>query len=141
MCPTYHKLEFMLCNILEALESGGFFVFSTPDFDSPLCESFDFYAIFPPFHYLVFGQRWLQNYFAAFGKLEVFDVRHCSDFMDDALNWYDYGSKTCPSTSSRGTAQLMRAVFESDGDRRIRDRLNAVGMGAEIVMTLRKPIE
>ena len=134
----YHKLSFMLHNIWEALEPGGFFVFSTPDFDSPLCKSFDFYAICPPFHYLVFGERWLRNYFAASEHFEVFDVRHCSDFLDDALNWFEYGSKTCPSMAMRGTAQLLHAVFCQDGDKQIRNRLTASGMGTEIVMTLRK---
>lgn len=134
----YHKILFMLRNIWEALAPGGFFVFSTPDFDSPLCKSFDFYAISPPFHYLVFGQRWLRNYFSSSGNFEIFDVRHCSDFLDDALNWYGYGGKTCPSMAMRATAQLLRAVFEQDGDKQIRNRLTASGMGTEIVMTLRK---
>lgn len=48
------------------------------------------------FHYLVFGQRWLRNYFAATGEFEVFDVRNCSDFLDDELNWSGYGKKLVP---------------------------------------------
>lgn len=134
----YHKLLFVLENIWEALAPGGYFVFSTPDFDSPLCKSFDFYALCPPFHYLVFGERWLRNYFANSKRFEVFDVKHCSDFLDDALNWYGYGSKTCPSMAMRGTADLLRAVFEMDADKSIRNRLVADGMGTEIIMTLRK---
>jgi hypothetical protein len=134
----YHKLSFMLRNIWEALEPGGFFLFSTPDFDTPLCKSFDFYAICPPFHYLVFGQRWLRNYFASSGEFEIFDVRHCSDFFDDALNWYAYGSKTCPSMAMQGTAQVLHAIFEQDSDKRLRNRLTVAGIGSEIVMTLRK---
>lgn len=134
----YHKLKFVLENIWEALVPGGYFVFSTPDFDSPVCKSFDFYALGAPFHYLVFGQRWLRNYFAPSKDFEIFDVRHCSDFLDDALNWYGYGSKTCPSMAMRDTAELLRAVFEQDADKQIRNRLTASGMGTEIVMTLRK---
>lgn len=134
----YHKLSFILHNIWEALAPSGFFLFSTPDFDSPLCKSFDFYAICPPFHYLVFGERWLRNYFDVSGEFEVFDVRHCSDFLDDALNWYSYGSKTCPSMAMRGTAQLLHAIFAQDDKNQTRNRLTAAGLGSEIVMTLRK---
>jgi SAM-dependent methyltransferase len=134
----YQKLQFMLDNIWEALVPGGYFVFSTPDFDSPVCKSFDFYALCPPFHYLVFGERWLRNYFADSKQFEVYDIKHCSDFLDDALNWYDYGSKTCPSMAMRGTADLLRAVFKIDADSSIRNRLAAEGMGTEIIMTLRK---
>lgn len=134
----YHKLQFVIGNVWEALAPGGYFVFSTPDFDSPVCKSFDFYALCPPFHYLVFGERWLRNYFAHSTQFEVSDVKHCSDFLDDALNWYGYGSKTCPSMAMRGTAELLHAVFKMDADKKIRNRLAADGMGTEIIMTLRK---
>jgi SAM-dependent methyltransferase len=134
----YHKLKFIFKNIWEALAPGGFFVFSTPDFDSPVCKSFDFYAICPPFHYLVFGESWLRRYFDSSADFEVFDIKHCSDFLDDALNWYGYGAKTSPSMALRGTAQLLKAIFECDKDNRLKNSLTAVGMGTEIIMTLRK---
>lgn len=134
----YHRLSFVLQNIWRALTPGGFFVFSTPDFDSPLCKSFDFYALCPPFHYLVFGEKWLRRYFSEARDFAVFDVKHCSDFLDDALNWYDYGSKTCPSMALRNTSVVLKSIFEQDTDRRIRKALAAAGMGTEIVMTLRK---
>ncbi|MBM4229831.1 MAG: class I SAM-dependent methyltransferase [Gammaproteobacteria bacterium] len=134
----YHKLRFVFENIAAALAPGGYFVFSTPDFDSPVCKSFDFYALCPPFHYLVFGERWLRNYFLDSKHFEIFDVKHCSDFLDDALNWYGYGGKTCPSMAIRSTADLLRAVFEMDVDKKIRNRLAADGFGTEIIMTLRK---
>ena len=134
----YEKLSFTLHNIWKALTPGGFFVLSTPDFDSPLCKSFDFYAVSPPFHYLVFSQRWLRNYFLGFQGFKIFDERHCSDFLDDALNWYRYGAKTCPSEAMRGTSELLHAIFEQDNNKEIRNRLLASGMGTEIVMTLQK---
>ena len=134
----YHKLQIVLENICEALAPNGYFVFSSPNFDSPVCKSFDFYALCPPFHYLVFGERWLRNYFADSEHFEVFDVKHCSDFLDDALNWYEYGAKTCPTMAMRGTVELLRAVFEMDADKSIRNRLAADGMGTEIIITLRK---
>jgi SAM-dependent methyltransferase len=134
----YHKLSFVLQSIHDALAPGGFFVFSTPDFDSPLCKSFDFYALCPPFHYLVFGERWLRRYFTESLLFDVYNVKHCSDFLDDAFNWYGYGSKTCPTMAMRGTAELLRAVFAMDTDKSIRNRLIDAGMGTEIIMTLKK---
>jgi SAM-dependent methyltransferase len=138
---TYDKLEYVLQNIYDALVPGGFFVFSTPDFDSPACKSFDFYALCPPFHYLVFSERWLRRYFADSKQFDVFDVKHCSDFLDDALNWYSYGAKTSPSMAIRSTAQLLHAIFEMDADYQIRKRLSAAGMGTEIIMTLKKRVK
>lgn len=134
----FHKLSFVLQNIWRALTPGGFFIFSTPDYDSPLCKSFDFYALCPPFHYMVYGEKWLKKYFADSREFEIFDVKHCSDFLDDALNWYSYGSKTCPSMALRNTSTVLQSIFELDSDQRIRNRLAAAGIGTEIVMALRK---
>jgi 2-polyprenyl-3-methyl-5-hydroxy-6-metoxy-1,4-benzoquinol methylase len=134
----FHRLGFVLDNIARALRPGGFFAFSTPDFDSPLCKSFDFYALCPPFHYTVLGERWLRSYFAESADFEIFDVRHGSDFLDDALNWYSYGTRTCPSMAIRNTASVLRSVFELDPDRTIRDQLSRNGIGTEVIMTLRR---
>lgn len=135
----YHKLEFILNNIWKALKPGGFFIFSTPDFDSPLCKSFDFYALCPPFHYLVFGEKWLRSYFENMNQFDIYDIKHCSDFLDDALNWYSYGEVTCPSMAIRGTSTLLRRIFELDSDGNLRKALSGSGIGTEVVMTLRKP--
>jgi 2-polyprenyl-3-methyl-5-hydroxy-6-metoxy-1,4-benzoquinol methylase len=84
----YEKLEMTLKNIYDALPHGGIFMFSTPDFDSPLCKSNDFFAICPPFHYLVFSKSWLEVYFED-SEWEIHSIRYCSDFLDDADMWYD----------------------------------------------------
>jgi 2-polyprenyl-3-methyl-5-hydroxy-6-metoxy-1,4-benzoquinol methylase len=136
----FEKLDFVLSNIARALLPGGFFAFSTPDFDSPLCKSYDFFALCPPFHYTVFGERWLRSYFANSTEFEMFDVRHGSDFLDDALNWYAYGSRTCPSVALRNTSMVLREVFELDEDRAIRAELARAGIGTEIIMTMRKKV-
>jgi hypothetical protein len=136
----YHLLSYTLTNIWEALEPGGFFIFSTPDFDSPLCKSFDFYALCPPFHYLVFGKKWLTKYFLESNQFEIFDTRHCSDFLDDAINWYEYGAKTCPSMATRATSEVLQQIFKLDKDNSLKEKLTRSGLGTEIIMTLRKRI-
>ena len=136
----YHKLQYSLKNIWNALRPGGFFKFSTPDFDSPLCKSFDFYALCPPFHYLVFGERWLTDYFSNSNDFEIFDIKHCSDFLDDAINWYGYGSSTCPSMAMRSTSSVLHSIFELDTDNNLKNNLASQGIGTEIIMTLRKPL-
>ena len=134
----FNELAHVLQNVWRALTPGGFFIFSTPDFDSPLCKSFDFYALCPPFHYVVYGEKWLKNYFADSSEFEIFDVKHCSDFLDDALNWYSYGSKTCPSMALRNTSAVLKSIFELDTNRLVRNKLAEAGIGTEIVLTLRK---
>ena len=134
----FHKLSYVLNNIWRALKPGGFFILSTPDFDSPLCKSFDFYATCPPFHYMAYGEKWLKNYFSNSNDFQIFDTKHCSDFLDDALNWYAYGASTCPSMALRSTSILLKNIFELDTDNSLKNKLLGNGLGTEIVMTLRK---
>ena len=134
----YHMIAPVLDNIYRALAPGGFFVFSTPDFDPPLCRSFDFFGVCPPFHYLVFGERWLRCYFEGLSQWEYLQPRSCSDFLDDSLMWYDYGSKTCPSFQMRATSSVLRAVFDTDESGDLRRALMRQGIGTEIIVTLRK---
>lgn len=134
----FHRLGGVLDNIHRALSPGGFFVFSTPDFDSPVCRSMDFFAACPPFHFLVFGEQWLRRYFTQSGKWQYLPPRACSDFLDDALMWYDYGAKTSPSFQLRATAELLLAIFEQDPQNDLRRALLKKGLGTEVIVTLRK---
>jgi SAM-dependent methyltransferase len=135
----YANLAAFLRNVHEGLRPGGYFVFSTPDFDSPLCRSFDFFAVCPPFHYLVFGQEWLRRYFEAQPQWVYCAPRYCSDFLDDAVNWAGYGSQTCPSLQTRATANVLGSIFGRDHDRATRKALVEAGIGTEVIVTLRKP--
>jgi 2-polyprenyl-3-methyl-5-hydroxy-6-metoxy-1,4-benzoquinol methylase len=134
----FHKFSFVMDNIWRALKPGGFFVFSTPDFDSPLCRSLDFYSMGLPFHYTVLGQKWLTSYFQTRHEFEIFDIKHCSDFLDDALNWYTYAEKTSSTMALRGTYSLLKEIFKYDNDERLKRSLTKNGIGTEIIVTLRK---
>ena len=134
----YEKLDFVFKNIFQALKPGGFFTFSTPNFDSPLCKSFDFFAIAPPFHYLVFGEKWLKNYFSSIEGIEIFDVRHCSDLLEDKSNWLKYAKETAPSTAMIGIIEVLEKIFEIDKNNCFDRKLIEDGFGTEIIITLRK---
>lgn len=134
----YHLFATALENIHRALSLGGFFVFSTPDFDSPLCRSFDFFGLCPPFHYLVFSESWLGSYFKDSNEWDLYAFRSCSDFLDDAIMWYDYGTKTCPSFQLQATASTLGTIFGFDKSGELRRSILQQGIGTEIIVTLRK---
>lgn len=131
----YEKFEFALNNIYDALAPGGVFVFSTPDFDSPLCKCNDFYAICPPFHYLVFGTRWLKEYFADKNQWDVVSMRACSDFLDDSDMWCDYAAKTAPSMQLRAVASMLKVLFAQNENKKLLLNNN---IGTEVIVALIK---
>lgn len=131
----YEKLDAVFDNIYEALSPGGVFIFSTPDFDSALCQCNDFFAICHPFHYLVFGQKWLKEYFSAKKQWEVVSMQACSDFLDDSDMWCDYASKTAPSFQLRSVASLLKVLTTGDENKKL---LLDNNLGTEVMVTLRK---
>lgn len=134
----FKKLENTFSKIWESLNYGGFFVFSTPDFDSPLCRNLDFFSMGLPFHYTVLGQKWITNFVNSNTKFEIFDVKHCSDFLDDSINWFSYAEATSPNVALSGTYKLLKKIFELDHDDSIKNNLLAEGFGTEVIFTLRK---
>lgn len=134
----YQKLNFVFQNIWNALKPGGYFVFSTPDFDSPLCKSLDFYSMGLPFHYTVLGKKWLLNYFNQIQLFKIEDIKHCSDFLDDSVNWYSYAENTSSNQGLKGTYTLLKTIFENDNNKDLKKLLLNKEMGTEVIFTLKK---
>ena len=104
--------------IKDALKPEGLFVFSTPDMDSPLCQMNDFFAACPPFHYIVFGKKWLKEYFVSHGW-NVIEKVSCGDFLDDYSMWCDYAKRTSPSFQVRATASVLEVLLREKNNRNL----------------------
>ncbi len=128
----------VLGKIHTALKPGGAFVFSTPDFDSPLCKSFDFFGACPPFHFTVFSTRWLRDYFSNSPTWRLLNLDYNSDLLDDAIMWFDYTSKTSPSFQLNGLSLVLKEIFKTDLAGDIKKRLLEKGYGTEVIVTLMK---
>jgi len=131
----YEKLDNVFENIYTALKPGGIFIFSTPNFDSPLCKMNDFYALCPPFHYLCFGESWLKNYFNEKLQWKIISSRANSDFLDDSDMWCDYAGKTAPSLQLRATANVLKILLSKMDNKKL---LLDNNVGTEIIMVLQK---
>lgn len=132
------KLEYVFSNIGKSLKKGGRFVFSTPNFDSPLCKAFDFYSAAPPFHTFVFSETWLSRYFRNHAELEVEKIGYASDFFDDFTGWMDYASKTSPSLALRGFAEFSKALA---GEGKVDKASLALRVkGSEVIYCLKKKL-
>lgn len=137
----FHHFNEVLNNVYRALAPGGMFVFSTPDFDSPLCRAFDFFGVCSPFHYLVFSESWLRRYFAAIPEWEYFAPRACSDFLDDAKMWFEYASRTAPTFQVRALSRVLQEIFTSGQGGAVKSELLGRGIGTEVIITLRKRVQ
>ena len=134
---TYEKLDFVFKNVNDALDDNGLFIFSTPDYDSPLCQMFDFYSVCPPYHPLCFSKSWLENYFRDKAEWEIVGSKSCSDFLDDIDMWMQYSSETSPSSPIVSSSIFIREVFKGRSEELVSELLNK-GIGTEIIFALKK---
>ena len=125
-------------NIYKALRPGGVFLFSTPDFDSPLCHVFDFCNAGVPHHLTVLSKTWLLDYLSRYPRWEIMDIRYNSDLLDGMEMWCDYARQTSPSFQVQGLAHVMRSIFSSDCASLLNKTLLQEGLGTEIIFTLRR---
>ena len=135
---TFEKLEYVFSNINKALEKDGIFIFSTPDYDSPLCQAYDFYSVCPPYHPLCFSKSWLKEYFEKKNDWEIIGVKSCSDFLEDLNMWMKYAEDTCPGAPVQGISRVIRELFSSDYVEKNTKALLEAGIGTEIIFALRK---
>lgn len=130
----FEKFDKTINKIRKSLKKDGLFVFSTPDFDSPLCQINDFFAICPPYHYTVFGTNWLYKYFDE-SNWEVIEYRACSDFLDDSDMWCKYSSLTAPTFQLRAVAKILGQLFSKENNRKL---LLDLGWGTEVIFVVKR---
>lgn len=88
----------------------------------------------------VFRRRWLERYFGQDPRWTIVETRASSDFLDDAVMWFDYAAKTSPSFQLRGLAAVLQEVFRSEHGRPLTEHLLASSLGTELIMSLRKQV-
>jgi SAM-dependent methyltransferase len=119
-----------------ALKSGGSFVFTTPDIDSPLVMAFDFFNAYAPHHLLLFGRRWLTEFFADPSRgFKVAAIASGGDLLDDHSSYFGYYAETSPSTQLQAGAHLLRTLLANEANRAL---LLERDMGSEVIMLLQK---
>lgn len=136
--PFSHFNEF-LDRIYKALKPGGIFMFSTPDFDSPLCQIFDFYATVPTWHPLVFSTSWMHYFFDNHKQFKILKIENESTQLETYETWYNYYKSTSKHFESNAAANLLLEIWrDSDANKAVRNLIKKKGWGMEMVTALQK---
>ena len=134
---SYQGFIKLLKNVSSSLNPGGEFVFSTPDFDSPICRMTNFFSACPPFHLLVFRRSWLEKHLPEmFPELSLEGVQYCSDLGKDLMGWSGYLKKFGSSLQWRSLAEFFEHMGQKY-DENVRDGFHS-SMGSEVLVRLRK---
>ncbi|WP_421781046.1 class I SAM-dependent methyltransferase [Kiloniella litopenaei] len=132
----YSGFKVLLRNISKALKPGGCFIFTTPDYDSPMLRAFDWFHIGHPHHPIIFRRSWLKRFFeeGVYG-LKVINETGGDDFMRDRDGYFSYFSAVANNEQNKAIAELMGTILEDDN---LTENLRKKFMQTEIIMTLQK---
>ena len=133
----YEKLEFMFNNIYKALKTGGVFIFSTPNYDSPLIKILDFYSVAMPFHYTILSEKWLDKYIPENTKFKIIKKDHTSDFLDDHKNWLNYAIKSSKNLKEACYYKVLYEILDFDHVK-VKNHMLDKGIGTEIIYFIKK---
>jgi len=136
---SFADLKVMLSNIHRALKPNGVFLFTTPDFDSPLSQIFDFWGMCPPYHPLVFSKSWKNYYFTNNDQFKILKIENESAMMEVFENWFGYWKDTSREFQSRATAKLLLEILrDEDAHREFSKVVKKNEWGAEMIVALQK---
>jgi len=135
----FSDVKIMIDKVYNALKQDGVFLFSTPDFDSPLSQMFDFYASSPPHHPLVFSKSWMEYYFKNNPKFEIIKIENESAMLEIYESWFGYWKDTSKSFESRSAANFILELFREKETKNALDRfIKNREWGTDMIVSLRK---
>ncbi|MBT3585647.1 MAG: methyltransferase domain-containing protein [Halobacteriovoraceae bacterium] len=130
-------LKELLPRVMKKISHGGYFIFSTPDFDNPVCQLFDFWAACPIQHLTVLSESWLDRF------LETKNIKVAHKFHGNRMlrndSWAKYALETAPNPEEKSTAQFFCNVLKNDDSRsKFIESIEEAGLGSEIIYILEK---
>lgn len=135
----FSDVKMLLHKIHKALKPNGIFLFSTPDFDSPLSKMFDFYALCPPHHPLVFSKSWMNYYFKDNKQFKILKIENESAMLEIYESWFSYWMTTSKHFESRETANFMLELLrEQNASKAFHDFIKKKEWGTDMIVALQK---
>lgn len=128
------KMKNFFKNVYDSLKPGGFFLFTTPNFDFPLIKSFDFYVTYAPHHYSIFSESWLKKYISKNTDFLISKIDYGSDLID--AGFLEYNMDNNNTFQSRSSAKVLHSLLEKNKVNY--NLLLDKGFGSEVIFLLKK---
>lgn len=130
----FEAFRSMLNKVQRALKKGGHFIFTTPDYDSPLCRGFDYFNCMAPQHQLVFRRSWLESYFEdSKNGFRIFSSTAGGELFESLDSFFHYYENTCPTDQYRSLASILKLLLKNEANQKL---LFSKHWGSEVIMVL-----
>jgi len=113
--------------------------FSTPDFDSPFCQAWDFYNLCPPHHLLVFFKSWMRKFFSQHAMFELIGIASESEVFLVYESWFKYWSTASKNFENCASAKLFLEILrDKQMNKLFKKLLSRKNWGMEMIVTVKK---
>ncbi len=126
-------------NIHRSLKDDGFFLLSTPDYDSPLGKFFDYHLMYPPHHQTILSSSWIEKFVNDNGLFHKIRQESACVILERFDPWFSYYKNTSPNDELRSTVEIFEMI--QNNTKLFKDFEESVSsnkMGSETILLLQK---
>ena len=133
------SLRKFFSSIKNSLKDKGYLLITTPDFDSPIGNLFDYHLIYPPHHQTILSSKWLTTFLKENKLFKLNKQESASLILEKYDEWFAYYRKTAPNDETRSIIQLFDFIHSTlETFRNIEERINSSNLGAETILLFQK---
>ena len=119
------------------LSNGGYFIFSTPDYQNQICRLFDFGLAAPIQHLTILSENWLDRFLKSFRF--VTEKKIHGNMMLRNNSWSSYAEETSPTIEGKNIANIFSKILnKSETRNRFLSLLYDCDLGSEIIYIISK---
>jgi 2-polyprenyl-3-methyl-5-hydroxy-6-metoxy-1,4-benzoquinol methylase len=136
--PFPNLLNFFI-NVHDSLSMNGYFLVTTPNYDSKIGKIFDYHLAMPPIHQTIFSDQWLINYLKKKKLFKIIKKESASVILENFESWFSYYSENAPNEDIRNMSEIWKSIhnnkklFDS-----FKKNINDTNDGSETILLFQK---
>ena len=135
----FEGLELYLNNIHSALKHNGYFLLSTPDYNSDLGRMFDYHMMYPPHHQTILSNQWITEYLLNKKLFKKIDQMSACVILENYNDWFSYYKETTPTQESKAVVEIFNEIHgDSKMFNKLENTLSKKNKGSETIILFKK---
>ena len=128
-----------LNNIHSALKHNGYFLLSTPDYNSALGRMFDYHMMYPPHHQTILSNQWITEYLLNKKLFKKIDQMSACVILENYNDWFSYYKETTPTQESKAVVEIFNEIHgDSKMFNKLENTLSKKNKGSETIILFKK---
>ena len=135
----FEGLELYLNNIHSALNDNGYFLLSTPDYNSSLGRMFDYHMMYPPHHQTILSSQLITEYLLKKKLFKKIEQTSACVILENYDDWFSYYKETAPTQESKAVVKIFDVIYKNKKMfKELENTLSEKNKGSETIILFKK---